>query len=223
MPNKKGTGLLMVWVDVQPDKEEEFNHWYNEEHLAERLSIPGILSGARYEAVSSGPKHLAFYELESADVMRSPEYRKVRENPTEWTLRIGPEVVGTVYIRNVYEMIHPAGLTPEIAQSGMAPALQIGRMDIPAEIEDEWNDWYNNVYVPNYMKVPGCIRGRRYRAVVGEPKYLTVYEFQNPDVSKTPEWQHQQNIDPRNEQMRQVMQHVPGSPGIWKKTFEITG
>jgi hypothetical protein len=223
MPNKKGTGLLMVWVDVQPDKEEEFNRWYNEEHLAERLSIPGILSAARYEAVSSGPKHLACYELESAEVTRSPEYRKFRENPTEWTKRMGPNVVGTVYIRNVYEMIHPEKLTPEIARSGMAPALQIGRMDIPAEIEDEWNDWYNNVYVPNYMKVPGCIRGRRYRAVVGEPKYLTLYEFENPDVSKTQEWMRQRDIDSRNEQMRRVMQHVPGSPGIWKKTFEITG
>jgi len=57
MTAKKGTGLLMVWADVPADKEAEFNRWYNEEHLAERLAIPGFLNGARYEAVKGGPKH----------------------------------------------------------------------------------------------------------------------------------------------------------------------
>ena len=66
MANQKGSGLLMVWADVPADKEPDFNRSYNEEHLAERLAIPGFLSGARYEAVKGGPKHLAVYELESA-------------------------------------------------------------------------------------------------------------------------------------------------------------
>ncbi len=219
--NKKGTALLMVWAEVPPEKEEDFNRWYNEEHLAERLSLPGFLGAARYEAVSGGPKHLACYELESAKVLESPEYRRVMEKPTQWTRRASPAVIGTVYIRNVYEMIHPAKLTPETARSGMAPALQIGRMDIPPEVEDEWNLWYNTVYVPNYEKVPGCIRGRRFRAVEGQPRYLTVYEFQHENVSKSREWAFQQNLHPMNARMRGLMRHAPGSPGIYKKTFEL--
>ena len=59
MANKKGTGLFMVWVDVPADNLAEFNGYYNEEHLAELLAVPGVLNAARYEAVSSGPKHLA--------------------------------------------------------------------------------------------------------------------------------------------------------------------
>ena len=74
MANKKGTGLLMVWVDVPADKEEEFNRWYNEEHLQELLSIPGVLNATRYEAVRSGPKHLACYELESPAVVESAAF-----------------------------------------------------------------------------------------------------------------------------------------------------
>ena len=69
MAKKKGTGLLMVWCEVPDDVEDEFNRWYNEEHIEERLLIPGILSAARYEAVMSGPKHLAVYELKSLAVM----------------------------------------------------------------------------------------------------------------------------------------------------------
>ena len=127
MTNKKGTALLMVWAEVPDDKEEDFNNWYNKEHMAERLSIPGVLSGARYESSSPGaPKHLAMYELENIGVMDSPEYKKVRENSTEWTKRASPEIIGTTYLRNTYEMILPSELSDDIAQSGMAPALQIG-------------------------------------------------------------------------------------------------
>ena len=50
MADKKGKGLFMVWIDVPADKEEDFNRWCNEEHLDELLSIPGVLSAARYAA-----------------------------------------------------------------------------------------------------------------------------------------------------------------------------
>src|SRR5919204_6789842 len=100
MAAKKGTGLLMVWADVPPDKDAEFNRWYNEEHLAERLAIPGFLNGARYEAVRGGPKHLAVYELESPAVLQSAEYKRVSANPTEWTKRTGPQAIATTFIRN---------------------------------------------------------------------------------------------------------------------------
>ena len=36
MAAKKGTGLLMVWCDVLEEQEDEFNRWYNSEHIAER-------------------------------------------------------------------------------------------------------------------------------------------------------------------------------------------
>jgi hypothetical protein len=219
---KKGAGLLMVWCDVPADKEPEFNRWYNEEHIAERLSIPGFLSAARYEAVKGGPKHLAVYELENAAVMESEAYKKVSNNPTPWTKRTGPQAVATTFIRNIYSMIHPKAVTPAIAQSGMAPALQIGRMDVPANVDKEWNEWYSTIYVPNYEKVPGVIRGRRYRAVVGSPQYMTFYEFENPKVSETDAWKVQQNAVPISATMRGHMTHASGSPGVYVKTFELT-
>jgi hypothetical protein len=217
---KKGTGLLMVWTDVAADKEAEFNRWYNEEHLAERLGVPGFLSAARYEAVKGGPKHLAVYELESPAVLQSTAYKKVSSNPTEWTRRSGPTAIGTNFIRNVYTQIHPAAVTAAVAQSGMAPALQLGRMDVPAEVDAEFNNWYNTIYVPNYEKVPGVIRGRRYRAVEGAPTYLTFYEFENPKVSETPEWLAQRDVSPVTAKIRPHMRHAGGSPGVYVKTFE---
>lgn len=219
MADKKGTGLMMVWMDVPADKEEEFNHWYNEEHLPELLAIPGVLNAARYEAVSSGPKHLACYELESPAVVETEAFTS--RKPTEWAQRIGPRVIATNRINNVYRMIYPKELNPAIASAGMAPALQIGRMDIAPENSEEWNKWYSGVYVPNYEKVPGCIRGRRWNAVRGEPSYAVVYEFEHEKVSETAEWLAQRDINPDNPKMRDLMTHAAGSPGIWKKTFQL--
>jgi len=221
MTQKKGTGLLMVWTDVPADKEADFNRWYNEEHLAERLSVPGFLSAARYEAVQGGPKHLAYYELESVAVLESEAYKHVQAHPTEWTRRCSPTAIGTTFIRNVYSLIHPTTVPPEVAQSDMAPALQIGRMDVPPEIEAEFNTWYNTIYVPNYEKVPGVIRGRRYRAVTGTPTYLTLYEFEHPQVSASAAWAAQRDISPVTHRIRPHMRHAPGSPGIWVKTFQL--
>lgn len=220
MNDKKGAGLLMVWADVPAPLEPDFNRWYNEEHIAERLAVPGFLSAARYEAVKGGPKHLACYELESPAVLEGPAYKRVQANPTPWTRRSSPDVIGTTFIRNVYAMIHPKALSPAAARSGMAPALQIGRMDVPPEIDADFNDWYNTIYVPNYETVPGVIRGRRYRAVTGTPTYLTLYEFTHPTVSESDAWMAQRDVSPVTHRIRPHMRHAPGSPGVYVKTFE---
>ena len=44
---QKGRGIFMVYVDIDAPHVQEFNKWYNEEHLPELLSVPGILSAAR--------------------------------------------------------------------------------------------------------------------------------------------------------------------------------
>ena len=59
----KGQGVLLVYMDLMdPKYEEEFNAWYNTEHLPELLALPGVLDAARYVATKGGPKYLAAYE-----------------------------------------------------------------------------------------------------------------------------------------------------------------
>ncbi len=219
MANKKGTGLMLVAADIPADKEADFNKWYQEEHLQELMGVPGVLNAARYEATKSGPKHLAVYELESVDVVNTDAF-KDRPRP-EWGSRVAPSLIGTNFFSLVLDMIHPAALTDDIANSDMANALQIGRMAVPAADDVGWNKWYSGVYVPNYEKCPGVIRGRRWRAVKGEPQYATVYEFEDENVSETAEWLKQREIHPDNGRMRDIMTHADGSPGIWRKTFQL--
>ena len=221
MANKKGRGLLMVWADISEDKQEEFNRWYNEEHLAELLAIPGFLNGARYEAVRGSPKYLACYELENVEVMQSDAYVHHQQNPTEWSQRMSPRLIGTNFVGNVYQQIFPEVPSTAQDQREMAPALQIGRMGIPAPVEDEFNHWYNTVYIPGYEQVPGCISGRRYSAARGEPKYCTVYEFEDEHVSLKPEWDKARDANPQSAEMRTLMVHVDGSPGVYNRVFQL--
>ena len=104
----------------------------------------------------------------------------------------------------------------------MAPALHVGRMNIATEREAEWNEWYDTVFIPNFEKVPGIIRGRRYKTVRGEnPMYSVVYELENEMASRSPEWKAQISADPRNSDMMGLITHGHGSPSIYKKTFEL--
>ena len=93
MAKKKGTALMMVAADIPADMEEEFNKGYQEEHLRELTSIPGMLNAARYEATKSGPKHLAVYELESIAVIETDAFKN--RPRTEWGQRVSPSLIGT--------------------------------------------------------------------------------------------------------------------------------
>ncbi len=64
MAKQKGSALLMVYVDIDPEHNGDFNAWYNEEHIPDLLKLPGFLNAARYEASLGGPRYLACYELE---------------------------------------------------------------------------------------------------------------------------------------------------------------
>ena len=220
MPAKKGTGMLMVWCDVPEDREDEFNRWYNEEHIEEILGVPGVLNAARYEAVRGGPKHLACYELESPAAVLGDAFTQRKRS--KWSETMGPTIIGLNFFNPLYEMIYPDSVSISMENSAMAPVLQVGRMNIPPERSAEWNQWYNTIFVPNFEKVTRVIRGRRFKTVRGEdPVYSVVYEFGNENVSQTPEWEAQRDAAPKNAEMRALITHGPGSPSIFRKTFEL--
>ena len=219
MAKKKGAALLVVLTDVGPEHDAEFNSWYNEEHLAERLSAPGFLDAARYEALRGGPRYLAVYELESVDALHTEEYMRMSNNPTEWTKRMSPNIVGRGTVRNVYTQIYPAESDPHALGRGMAPALQIGRMDVPQEVEAKYNEYYDTVRTPANLDIPGCMYVRRYHAVEGDPKYLTVYEFEHEKVPETLAWEKQRGLDTMHQYIGGVYGHAPGSPGVYRRVF----
>jgi hypothetical protein len=93
----------------------------------------------------------------------------------------------------------------------------MGRIDVPAAIEEEFNDWYNWVYVPGYLAVPGVVRARRFVAIDAQPKYLTVYELERPDVAASEAWSRARDANAWSQRIRPHMRHDAGSPAVFRR------
>ncbi len=81
-----GSGMLMTSMDIDTAHEQEFNQWYDREHLAERVAIDGFLEARRYVAVDAAPKYLGLYATRTFDVLDSDAYRTALANQTAWSL-----------------------------------------------------------------------------------------------------------------------------------------
>jgi hypothetical protein len=102
MTEVKPRGLLLVMIEVDPAHEADFNRWYNEEHVPERLSVPGFLNARRFVAIEGEPKYLALYDLEGPDVLQTEAYTKLLAG-TPWTNETKKHWIRSV--RNVYTEI----------------------------------------------------------------------------------------------------------------------
>lgn len=80
-----GRGMLLTSMDIEPAHEEEFNRWYDREHLQERVAIEGFLEARRYVAHTGSPKNLFLYSTKTIEVLDSPAYRARLSSPTEWS------------------------------------------------------------------------------------------------------------------------------------------
>ena len=60
--------------------------------------------------------------------------------------------------------------------------------------EKEFNDWYNNVHVPDILKVPGLLNSKRFYcpdwSSHEQGHYLALYEIETDDIEKTKELLH---------------------------------
>jgi hypothetical protein len=94
--------LFVVRMDVDPEKEEQFNEWYNKEHIPALLKVPGVIRAYRYSSLEGTPKYIAIYELNEPNVPTSDAWKKA----VEVTPR--PKNVNSKNAsRNLYECIYP--------------------------------------------------------------------------------------------------------------------
>ena len=97
--------LFVVMMDVDADKEAQFNEIYDNEHIPLLREVPGVLGATRYETSTEGvPKYLAIYEVADPDVPSSEAFTKA-SNTGEWAPKIRPHTKNRSRI--VYKLIYP--------------------------------------------------------------------------------------------------------------------
>lgn len=72
MPDYK----LVVLSNPTAEREDEYNDWYNNQHLQDVVAVPGFLSAQRYRlndamGYDHAHRYLAIYELDSSDAANS--------------------------------------------------------------------------------------------------------------------------------------------------------
>jgi hypothetical protein len=85
-------GILAIFNNVAPGREAEFEEWFQHEHLAERIAVPGFLLGRRHEAVSGQPRYFNFYVTQSPGVLKSAAYLTRLDHPTPMTRLVMSEI-----------------------------------------------------------------------------------------------------------------------------------
>jgi hypothetical protein len=96
--------LFSVSMDVEPAKEAVFNEVYDQDHVPILLGVPGVVSVARFKSqpltmiiggerktivIENEPRYKALYELESPDVLVSPQWAAAVDKG-RWTGEVRP-------------------------------------------------------------------------------------------------------------------------------------
>jgi hypothetical protein len=124
-----GKGALGVWHGVTGPQQREVEEWYNREHHAERVAIPGFLRARRYVNRGAGLRYFSRYDTVDSGVLGSTAYLHALNNPSPWSQKIFPHYRGTV--RGAFDVVGRFGT----AEGGYLTSLRFDEDVAPASDE----------------------------------------------------------------------------------------
>ncbi len=190
-------GILIAAMDFSDVAPDDFDDWYDTEHVPERLRVPGFLNAERWIGITNPRHSLALYDLDNVDVLHSAPYRAVGgANGSPWTKRVTGRTKSIMRLEG--EQLRPGDA---LAPLGQAAAVLLIAMNVAPAHENEFNEWYNTEHLPGLGAVPGVLCARRYRGTGATQRYAAVYHLANPDVPNSAPWKSAANT-PWTERMR---------------------
>lgn len=124
----KGSAFIIMWHDIAPDGDAEYNAWHTRQHMPERLDHPGFRRSRR--GINRGAAHQVYftlYEGDRLDSFLSPEYAHSLNNPTEWTQAVAPHF--RHFLRMACEIRHTEG-------RGVGGGLVTARLVLPTGLDE---------------------------------------------------------------------------------------
>ena len=68
----------IVFVDIDPADEADFDDWYENVHLRDILACPGWLDARREKCLEGGPRHVAIYTIAGPEAYETPEFNAIK-------------------------------------------------------------------------------------------------------------------------------------------------
>ncbi|MFC1947442.1 DUF4286 family protein [Chloroflexota bacterium] len=92
------------------------------------------------------------------------------------------------------------------------------------EKEAEYNDWYNNIHLPDVLETHGVVRATRYEATdptEDEAKFIAIYEIETDDIDTFMNVL-SENVQKKREAGRMNDLLVRTHRGVYKQTYTLT-
>ena len=141
-----GDAAMVLSFDVEAGAIAEHDQWHTQEHMPERLSIPGFRRGSRWIAEDGGPRYFVIYEVRDLAVLTGPDYLARLNNPTPWTTKLMTSYRGMRRGLCTLRASTGAGLGHALLAIHYSPAA--GR-------ERELHEWLAHEALPGMASRPG--------------------------------------------------------------------
>jgi hypothetical protein len=164
-----GKGMLITSMDVDAADEQEFNLWYDREHLAERVAIDGFLEARRWIADKASPKYFCTYSTDAFADLSSPAYKQALANQTDWSKK---------NISRFKNMVRAVGRITESRGQGRGGALGVVRLRPQAGSKDALRARIRELLDPGTL--PGIISMHLIESDPQLSKSLTEPDKPNP-------------------------------------------
>jgi len=198
----KAKGLLVAGFNSSNISDDEFNDWYDTEHVPERSRVPGFINCVRWVGADDPKVAIATYDLESHDVLHSAPYQAIaRENLSPWSKRVIGKVQRLCRIEG--EQLIPG----DQVSRGTTGSLMIFACNVKPAIEAEVKSWYGDEHIPRLLKVPGVVSARFFHAHAGTHNYIALYEIEKPETCASDAWK-EAALTPWTNKMRPLLDNV---------------
>lgn len=152
-------GLLLALMEPEAAMRDEFDDWYDFEHIPHMSGVDGILNARRFVVVEGWPRYVAMYDLNAVAVLTSDSYRSVtggRFSP--WSRRILQRVHG--WRRLTFEQLDP-GAAPAHAEAGavgiLLLATQAGASSAASQLDEAASSLQVRTFAPAAPEGPHAV------------------------------------------------------------------
>jgi len=170
-------GLVLVCFDYSRTQLDEFNDWYDMEHIPERERT-GVMLRAQRWLVRDDPRiSVAAYDLDRVESLRGPEYLAITgDNQSPWSKRM----IGmcTQLLRFEGRQMHPGTALGD----GKAKAMLMVGVDAAVE---------RSAYpalADRMVRAPGVVSARIFEGTNDSVRFLELYELESAQVAGSDGW-----------------------------------
>ncbi len=224
----------LIEVNCDPAREDEYNAWYEREHVPDILATPGFVRVRRYvarEQRDGRGKYLVISDIETDDIERTMALRRERraeELRQGRTSASRPNLSFPLWFDVLFRRIFEA-TAPQNSTSRTGKWLNMVEQNCDPAREAEYHDWYDHIHIPDILRTPGFVSARRYRAKErrdGRGMYLAIYEIETDDVEQAMKVRLERRAEEakqgRSSQSRDHLSRPIWRDVMWKQVFERT-